>query len=253
MKRTLKTIVCCSCLSLFHPAQSGTMGYLSPSSFGGHGILPYATIEGYPVWINFGGLTFSNNGDSQTSDKGYPLSGGARIAGGFTYPHNEVLDFNAEAGWNYFGSTSGNSKGTTIGASLSGVDILLGVAYKWKAYEGFAKVGALFEKINYNINMPNQFIVIANPYVYYSSIDAKGVISEVLPELKVGVTYNVNDNWAASVSYMHAFGDAPGVNAYSITPPYGQTSGNVTTSVSSNLQAASLNAIMFGVRYQLND
>lgn len=211
----------------------------------GHGIIPFATVEGFPVWINFGGITVTKDTTTNTADSGTKLSGGFRIGGGFLYPYKSNVDLSAEAAWNYFGSTSGKISANRLQASLCGVDFLIGGSYKKDEYEWFAKMGVLFERLGYNFEMPNTYIITVDPQQYYLTLNSSGATTDVLPEIKVGLNYNYNTHWAFSGAYMHAFGDTPSVDLSSLK------NGNIIQAdVNTSLRGASLNSILFGVRYR---
>ena len=89
----------------------------------GHGIVPFVSLEGFPAWINFGGITVTRNDSTHTADEGNFLSGGVRVGAGFVYPYTSKVDLTAETAWNYFGSTSGKVSANSISATMSGVDL----------------------------------------------------------------------------------------------------------------------------------
>lgn len=245
MERTTKIAVGLSCAAFLQAAAAGTMGEVADASFGGRGITPFVSLEGFPVWISFGGISVTNNASTSASDKGNMLSGGGRFAAGFATPYSPNIDFTAESAWNYFGSTSGKTAGNTLAASLSGVDFLVGALYKYSNYQFFVKGGALFERLDYKINVPNRYVATIESITYYAGVAVKGSISPVLPEIKVGMNYDITPNWAASLAYMHAFGYAP-----SVVTGVQSTPTSFNDYVSANLRGATLNAINIGVRYQ---
>lgn len=237
------------CLALMNTAISGTMGDVEAID---HSLIPFATAEGFPVWINFGGITINKNGDVSSVDTGNYLSGGGRGAVGFTYPYKSNLDFSLETGWNYFGHTGGEVNGTGFSGTITGADLLAGVIYKTMfrdhTLEWFLKGGTLFQRTAFNYTLPSTYLLNSEGYDYYTSIAFKGSISDILPEVKVGLMYDINPNWALTAAYMTAFGG---------TPKFASTTTKITEGSLVNsgivgvLRGPTLNSAMFGVRYQL--
>lgn len=248
MKRTLIGI---ACLTLLNTVHAGDMGAVDAVSKVNHDLIPFVTAEGFPVWINFGGITTSNNGVVSSVDTGNYLSGGGRGAAGFTYPYKSNIDFTAETGWNYFGHTAGGIDGSAISATLTGADLLVGAVYKTEfkehTLEWFLKAGTLFQRIHYNYSLPNTYINTNQGLDEYLTAGIRGAISEFLPMIKLGVMYDINPRWAVTAAYMHAFGATPVLNSSLSKTTY------VQASVVADLRAPTLNTAMFGVRYQLMD
>lgn len=222
---------------------AGTMGAVAPIST--HDIKPFITAEGFPVWINFGGIRLTTNGTTKSVDTGYYLSGGARVAGGATYTYSPTIDFSMETAWNYFGSTSGSVRSQEFGAVLSGADVLVGVTYKYKMTEWFLKGGTLFERNLVNYSQPSSFLLESGTNNVYAQINASAVVSDILPMVKVGGLYNYNDALGFTLSYMHAFGQTPRFTGIETT-----SGSNIYDYIDTNLRGPSLNALMIGLRYQ---
>lgn len=210
-----------------------------------HEIKPFVSAEGFPVWIAFGGMNLVNNGSASSVDNGNFVSGGARLAAGMGYSYLPMVDLTSEAAWNYFGHTSGSVSGKTMGATLSGVDFLVGAAYKYLNTEWFVKGGALFERASINFGLPSTFLLQSGGINVYSQVQASMVVTDVLPEVKVGGIYNYNENIGFSVAYMHAFGQTPHYTG--IVTDVGS---NKYDYISTNLRAPTLDSVLFGVRYQ---
>lgn len=211
-----------------------------------HSIVPFVSAEGFPLWIKFGGITVNRNNDISSADSGTFTSGGARVAAGFIYPFKPNWDLTSEFGWSYFGHTSGSVSEGSLSASLYGVDFLVGAAYKVSNYEIFGKVGALFERADFDFSIPSTYALTSNSIDYYIASDAKTSVTEVLPEVKVGINYDYTPKVAFSIAYMHAFGTTPYANLSSINT----NSTTLNAVVNTDLKAPTLDALMFGVRYK---
>lgn len=225
---------------------AGTMGsVVQPFD---HNILPFVSAEGFPNWIHFGGITVTRNTSVESADAGVFTSGGARIAAGFVYPFRPLINFTLETAWNYFGSTSGTVSSGSIAARLSGVDLLVGAAYKINNVEIFGKIGTLFERADLKFTIPSTYAFTTNSLDYYVATNTKTSITQAVPEIKVGVNYEINPKVALTAAYMHAFGEDPSMSLSSIT------SGSIEyASLGMNMKAPSLDAAMFGVRYLFLD
>lgn len=226
---------------------AGTMGDESVKPFD-HNILPFVSAEGFPNWIHFGGITVTRTSSFESADKGTFTSGGARVAAGFIYPFRPKIDFTLETAWNYFGSTSGNISSGSIDARLSGVDLLVGAAYKFNKIEIFGKVGTLFERADLKFNVPSTYAFTTSSLDYYIATNTSTSITQAVPEVKVGFNYVINPRLAATAAYMHAFGESPNMALSTINN--GTT---VNASIALNMKAPTLDAAMFGLRYTFAD
>ena len=240
MRTTIRLMIGFTCLSFLDVTNAGSMGDVHSGSLSYRGILPFASIEAFPVWVAYGNVTYSQPGYASTT-KRTALSGGGRVAAGFAYPYTANIDLTAEAGWNYFGQKSIKTYYNTFGnsVSLSGVDSLVGFAIKKNNFECFLKAGALFQVTSYNIAYINSS---TSPSY---NLHWNGVISDILPEVKVGSTYNINKNWGVSLAFMHAFGTSPQLNIAAISTSAGQS-----YNIVADMNGPSLNAIQIGARYQ---
>jgi hypothetical protein len=229
-------------LGLLSSTYAGTMGDIDAASLSG-GIIPFVSLEGFPVWISHGQVDYTDPNNAVVTNL-QALSGGVRGAAGFLYPYKSNLDLTAEAGWNYFGNTNLTLSGTrgvfTDKLSINGVDFLAGATYKHNnKFELFGKFGALFQIIRQHMTYVG---TAGGNNSYNTALDY--VISDVLPEIKVGLNYNINQHWGASIAYMHAFGYSP-----TMTASKAETTNLTQYNANLNLQGASLNAIEMGVRY----
>lgn len=161
------------------------------------------SINGINVNIlNQGGIV------TQKSEHG----GTGRGAAGMLFPLNPVLDLSSEIGWGYYGSTdvtpvftgllSQATATVDIQNKINGMDLLVGLVYKQPWSNAFLKVGGLIQnhETDLNLNLPSLI-----------ALNLKNNMTQVLPEIKVGASYLVNDNWSVSFSYMHAFGSDEGI------------------------------------------
>ena len=243
MKKKFMSLVAVGCAGLLQQGYAGDMGAVDAAVT--HQFTPFVSAEGFPVWIKFGGISLTDNSGTSTADQGSFLSGGARGAAGVSYSYTDRVDFTAETGWNYFGTTSGTVRGTEFGARVTGADLFVGAAYKTRNMDYFVKAGTVFERAHFKINMPRTFVITIDPTSYYATVNAKLSISDFLPTIKVGTNYRYNSNWSLSAAYMHAFGETPKLDASSLQS--GTTVTNLYTGT--NLRCPTLDAIMFGLRY----
>lgn len=244
MIRNFKLSIGISCLALLNGAYAGDMGKIAPAVFNAHNSAPFISAEGFPVWINFGGIRTTNNSTTHSADTGNYLAGGGRGAAGFSYTYTDKIDFTAEAGWNYFGRTSGSVSGTAYGATLTGTDLLLGATYRKNNYGVYIKGGTLFQRSSVHINVPSTYYLTSGTTEYFAAVAGRFVVTDVLPEVKVGLTYDINPQWGASVAYMHAFGDTP-----KITTALNSTATTANSYVGVDLRGPTLNSVLFGMTY----
>lgn len=124
--------------------------------------------------------------------------------------------------------------------TIYGLDLLAGIGYKFNSmFEGFFKLGGLLEntRMNRNTNINSTTVDVADNQTTTSSA--------VIPEVKVGGLYNIDNDWALSASYMHAFGN--GDVSLNVNKTYAGT--ETTTATAGPI---SLNTILAGVVYKFD-
>ncbi|MCR9191280.1 MAG: hypothetical protein NXI01_01290 [Gammaproteobacteria bacterium] len=249
-----KTMLALSALSLISVGHAGTMGDTKPV----HPITPFIAGEASYTWNTINTFTIGALTASETN-QGW----GGRLSTGLAYSYNDKVKLIGEAGGGYYGSTNlsiSNEASSRLG--IDGYDILAGASYTLGQFN-------LFENIPVSAfdNMPGQFdvffkfgfmvenvrrtvtTVLANAIpggVYNGTIVSKYITTQVYPEIKVGGDYNLNDNWAATVAYMHVFGTSPG-GTTQVTATSAPAA--ITQNSSNTLSNPTLNSIMFGLRY----
>ena len=254
MNFTSKFLVCSIACAFIPLTYAGTIGNISADSFTSGRIVPFASFEAFPVWVSYSKVRYDDAQYNQVLNY-KALSGGVRGAAGILYAYKPNLDLTAEAGWNYFGSANGNlgsnSAVFTDKISASGVDGLVGVTYKQNnKFEWFAKGGALFQIIRQNMTYVGTNGSSGNN-TYNLAYNL--LVLDVLPEVKVGLNYNISQNWGASFSYMHAFGSSPSIALSTTTSDgplsLGQPTTLTTYNANLNLQGATLDAVQLGIHY----
>ncbi|GEM_PF-3188295 len=245
MNKSMIVCVTLGCSLSMANSNAGTMGDVSLVD---HNIKPFVSVEGFPVWINAGSAEYIKDSTTQLSKHDF-VSGGARFAGGFAYPHTPNINFTFDAAWNYFGRSSNSNSDADSRVTFSGPDLLLGATYKIKdKYELFAKFGVLFERLGYSFNSKTPLNYSFDGANYVTNLSMKSTVLDFLPELKVGGVYNLNTHWGVSLAYMHAFGDTPNFVLTDITTT---TPGQLN--IDSNFKGPSLNSVLVGARYQFVD
>ena len=248
MKKLLLTSALCLAVTLPN-AQAGTMGPMNTKP----SFIPFASIEGAYSWN-----TLENNHSGATVSKD---QWGGRLAAGLVHPWKDNLGLSLEVGYGYYGKTTESESMSNIGSGLisadfsstisnkiSGVDILAGMAYSYNQFDLFAKAGVMAETMmnklsgSTNVNLLSEINASVN-VINRSSNTA------VLPEIKVGGNYNLNENIGISLAYMHVFGSSLNNGNTSVTVPSSSTAPVI---VSINDQPTSLDAILFGLHYNFS-
>lgn len=209
----------------------------------------FMSLEGGYTWNTLDGYDFTISGTNlslssiETRDQ-YT----ARLAAGMIAMVDDDFGVTGELGWGYYGKTKFAPEATgfltqvpaalSLSHTISGFDALLGVAFVQPSYSLSFKAGAMIQ------NMQNKSTSEFFPFGLTSleSMTVKNNTTAVLPEIKLGASYNFNQNWALTGAYLFALG---GRN---------RTTGdfNVNT-FSSNLnvnsQNPTLNSLLLGFQY----
>lgn len=200
----------------------------------------FVSAEGLYAWKTID--VFYQNGTPV-----YPKlnSWGSRVAGGIIKPYKNNIAFSAEVGWGYYGKASfvNGLVGWDRKVSFYAFDLLVGPQYTYKKFDIFLKMGAFFENLKFvtTQNLANQIPgnVVAGIYSTTSSA------TTVVPEVKVGGIYNINDSFGISLAYMYVAGGKFHGNIYQVTQL-----GSSITSGFSNIQPPALNGVTFGLIYK---
>ncbi|MDF1646556.1 MAG: hypothetical protein P1U61_06225 [Legionellaceae bacterium] len=242
-------------------AYAGTMGDTKPLPllipfFAGEGMYTWPDIDGFRIGVDNVG-TFTSKQDKQ--------GWGGRLAAGAIHPLTETWAGSAEIGWGYYGSVDMNpsialNPNTTVTVNTNafkvkmdqyGFDILAGLFYTQPQYDLFFKVGALIQNLRVKASLSPDGLggngtsgISARLGGNYT---ASTILVNALPELKLGGGYHINQNWLATLSWMHAFGSSLNINAPSI-----KNSPASIGSVSAQITSPTLNTILFGLEYRFS-
>jgi hypothetical protein len=229
-------------------ASAGTMGdasFVNKDYF-----VPFVMGEGTVTWNSTKSVTIFGNQPSISKQ----LWGG-RGAVGVVHTSISRFGYTTEMGWGYYGSTSSRNSGSSAAGSLAitndsylyGFDLLAGLTYDFAPLQVYLKAGAMAE--NRHTKAYAQFgnTNPINGTNYLSTNQLRSTATNVLPEIKVGGLYAINEHLGLSLAYMHVFGNdnfAATVNGSFASP--GAASG---ISSVANAQNPSLNSILFGLVY----
>jgi len=225
-----------------------TMLLLGSSVFAGPSFAPVpmaAAVSQHPLFIDAeGGYTWNSidNTIVRTTTINPSNSGGTgRIAAGAVYHSTDVLSYTGEMGWGYYGKShfSNSSLGINNDVQIYGLDLLLGANYQYEGFDFFLKFGGLLENVRVHRVTDNSLFVAGDDVTGISNTTT--TTGTVIPELKVGVRYDWNDQWGVSLAYMYAFGNG---DVYSRHTPV--LHGSNTTSVSAPV---SLSTLLVGLHF----
>lgn len=218
-------------------AFSGNMGDVSnnTTSF-------FLSGEGSYTWNKFGNIVVNGIITSPQID-----GWGGRLAAGFVKPYRENIKLTGEVGGGYYGTTKYNavSQNSTSRRTLDGYDALVGAIYSLNSLKNIGILGEIgFMSLNKRFS--NLFDVngLAPGGAFSGSVTKKGNQTQILPELKAGLLYDLNMNFALQISYLHVFGVNP--QAETIISPI--NSGYTFNTVNDS-RHPTLNSLLFGLRY----
>lgn len=167
-----------------------------------------------------------------------------RIGAGMLFMMDEQIGITSELGWGYYGKTtlkpatgldvSMNSKYT-----ITGFDALIGIAYIQPSFSLSLKAGALIQNMQIQTDA-----IFSDPFANANlvNVNIKRDQTGALPEIKVGASYNFDNNWSITGAYMYVAGSSPRVTG----------TFNVNTfnaSLYSNTQNTTLNVGLLGIQY----
>lgn len=235
MKKITK-MVAISGLIVLSTAYAGAMGPVSAEVVkGSHA---FVSLDGVYTWNQIDGISL--NGYSPVQSK---QNWGGRFAAGRIYPFSEKLSFSGELGGGYYGTDTINilDAGWSGSFLIDGYDALVGAIYNFNQFDIFGNIGIMAQNLRGNIIQDLATLIPGG--VNTGTTHTKWNSTQILPEVKVGVIYNLNSKWAVSLSYMHVFGSNLQGSVF-----YTETTTNATQDVNQNTQNPTLNSILFGVR-----
>ncbi|ETO94353.1 hypothetical protein [Legionella oakridgensis] len=226
-KEILATLTTLAFLPVLH---AGEMGASTPHS---SNVYPFVSLEGSYTWHK--AETINIQGNTTTPSSTQPWGG--RLAAGLLIPYTETTYFTGEIGYGYYGQLTINNY-TTYKNTLDyyGLDLLVGVAYRWNQWGAFLKAGSMVQN---RTNKLTQNLTVGS--ITTRLTDFKANDTQFFPEIKVGGTYNIFNNLALSLAYMRVFG----VNHPSKT----SITTDSTIITVGNIQNPALNTVMLGLNY----
>lgn len=201
----------------------------------------FGSIEGSYTWNDISPFKLNNH----TSGESVQHWGG-RLAGGVIHPVTEKLSLSAEVGGGYYGSNklSAPLAGWNANTGIDGYDILLGALYKLNLFDIFGDVGFMAQNQRVHVNQQLERSLPGG--LFSGQTSNKFNTTQILPEIKVGGIYNLNDNWGISLAYIHVFGS----NLQNTTRINAAPS-SIVINGTANVENTTLNAIMLGLRYSI--
>jgi hypothetical protein len=212
-------------------------------------INPFVSLEGGLAWNTIDGYNYSITGTNLALASTEKNDGfAARLALGMISMWDDQFGLTGEVAWGYYGKSSYSpTTGTGIAAApvnltvsntLTGFDALFGISYIQTYFTLSGKIGAMIQ----NMSTKSNASIAPFGFPLIDTLEIKTNKAAVLPEIKLGAAYNVNENWAITGSYLVAFGASP------------KTTGNLNlgtlrASLNVNDQNPTINAALFGVQY----
>lgn len=205
----------------------------------------FLAAEGGYTWSQTNGYNLSITGYDTRFVSQEKMSGATgRLSAGLIRQIDD-LGLSAEVGFGYYGSVTSTPSLTVLGgalalpnvsnkSTLSGLDVLVGIAYidQDYSYSLYLKAGGLVENMSTNFNTSLTTL----------DISESGNITAALPEIKVGGAYEFDENWSLTASYLHAFGSSPTTHGtINLT--------TLNTHLNANTQNPSINSVLVGIQY----
>lgn len=239
-----------SSLSLSALVHAGEMGDSScaPSAFASvEGGYTYSKIDGLEFTTGTGIAATTTTISSDKQQNQYTV----RLAAGLINMIDDTFGVTGELGWGYYGSTTFNLPAlslivpynVTSKYTLSGFDALIGAAFVQPYYSLSFKVGGLIQ--NMQVSNTSSFADLIAPGIGVYTANEKHNSTAVLPAIKLGGAYNIDNNWAITASWLFAYGASPG-STFTYTPA---AVTNVTLDV--NTQNPMTNSFMLGIQYSV--
>lgn len=170
--------------------------------------------------------------------------GGGRASVGILRTYKNNTHFTAEAGWGYYGKSEYYTQPLDSFGSYTmyGFDLLFGVDQTYRNVDLFIKAGAMAEMVRFS-SSTNLERVYSGGFITGTLQEAR-TDSNVVPEIKVGGIYNINDQLGISLAYMYLVGWEVGGSATSQAAPTGIIINKNTSS-----GPPAFNSVLLGVRY----
>lgn len=230
------------------------MSYSASVSAGAMGTIDQAACfksflaaEGGYTWNQVKGYNLNITGfDTQFVSQEKTSGGTGRLSAGLIRQVDE-LGLSSEIGFGYYGRVTSTPSLTVLGealtlpnlnnkSTLTGLDVLVGVAYidQDYGYSLYFKAGGLVENMSTNFDATLTTL----------DISESGNVTAALPEIKVGGTYDFDENWSLTASYLHAFGSSPRTHGtLDLT--------TLTTHLNANTQNPSISSVLVGIQYMI--
>ncbi len=219
----------------------------SPAAFASvEGGYTFNKINGFEITTGTEANALTTTIDSEKKQNQYTV----RIAGGLMNMIDDTFGLTGEIGWGYYGRTTFNLPtltielpvNTTTKYTLYGFDALVGMAFVQPYYSLSLKIGGLVQ--NMQINNTATFNDPTTGLGVYT-LNKKSNTTAVLPALKFGGAYHVDENWAITASWLFAFGASTGTT-------YTRSPAAVTNlSIDVNTQNPMTNSFMLGIQYSV--
>lgn len=242
-------------------AHAGDMGPVETS----YSFKPFVIGEAAYSWPQVDGIALNANLGYVTS-KNESQGWGGRLAAGVMRPISEKFALSFEGGLMYNDHISMTSQVQTQGVTVTlpdnvsngsfdqyGFDVLGGINYIRPKYDLFFKAGALFE------NMRTKMAVNMNQILHSNTRQVNFVpnaqqalninIGQVMPEIKLGGAYHVNEDWSVTAAWMHAFGGTLAFTSDELDPATGSVS---IGGINMSLNNPTINSVLFGVQYSFS-
>ena len=225
-----------SCSSLVHAGgmggQTGTPVFISLE--GGYTV---HTIDNYDFAVTDLNLALS----SVKKNQHYT----GRLGAGMINMLDEQVGMTGEIGWGYYGRTTLNPDligfgDFTIQHTLTGFDALIGIAYIQPSFSLSVKAGAMIQNMTTKTTSTGVFALFSSSV--FDSVIVKTNQTAVLPEVKLGASYNFDNNWGVTAAYMLAYGSSSRTNGN-----FNTATGIATLNVN-NLNPTT-NTLLLGIQY----
>lgn len=218
-------------------AAAGDMGEISNTNK----TTPFIVGEATANYIAYQPEIINNITGSQVSN-----IWGGRFGAGLTRKYRDKFSFTSEIGYGYYGRvrTSFTNSVNNNYYALDGLDALVGFVYSLKDLDIFFKAGAMIENRRVKGSLYLSKAYTGNVMSGQQSYNYN--FTQVLPSFKTGGMYNVNANYALSLSYMHVFGNNTSLVATN------NAQSNPLTIVSYNniyTQNPTVDSVLFGIQY----
>jgi len=209
----------------------------NPNDIIPHRFSPFLSLEGSYSWRDITGISFA---DQTTSKTNQPWGG--RVALGVEFLVTEKLRVSNELAFGYYGSTTiRHPQGYSMSHEIDGEDLLVGLLYKYSGIDWFFKVGGLVENRYSKSKTSNDKLT-----AVFARDNIKSHHQEiaVLPEIKFGGIYAIDQKWGLSLAYSRVIGSTMQGNLDILSTNNGIELIRHETSLN-----PSIDSILLGIRY----